>query len=141
VASDLQIWKIINAETTAKFDRRSGSMLRVPCWVDSSTLPDGDNLDSICNHGFKFQGISGFTFRSGVNDFGVEKTPITCQAMYCEVAVGRSHVTDADPEVTRIPPGFDSLYISREKLDRNGDGEFSIAEYQAAANFDYRDAM
>lgn len=116
-------------------------MLRVPCWVDSGTLPDGDDLDSICNFGFRFQGISGHTFRSGVNNFGVEKTPLHCQVIYCEVAVGRSHVTDAEPENVRIPTGFDSLYISREKLDRNADGEFSIAEYQAAANFDYRDAM
>ena len=145
MATNLEVWKIINAETAAKFDRRSGGMLRLPCWTDTNSLPEGDSVDSVCSYGFRFHGLPGFSFRSGVNSFGVDaedgEESWSCQAFYCEVAVGRAHVTDEEQEVARPPLGFDSLYVSREKLDRNQDGEFSVSEYQAVANFEFRDAM
>ena len=140
-ASNLDIWKIINAETSYKFSRRAGSMLRMPCWTETGALPEGDSLDSICASGFRFQGESGYCFRSGANDFGVseDEGPQSCQALYSEVAVGRARVTDADPTLTRIPPGFDSFYVSQQPLDRNRDGVFSISEYHHAATFSSRD--
>eukprot|EP00981_Chlorochromonas_danica_P002113 scaffold424_cov165-Ochromonas_danica.AAC.13 len=55
-----------------------------------------------------------------------------------DVAVGRSYVFDGNPTNTPIPPGYDSLYIPDQPLDRNRDGKFSLQEYQKAANFDFR---
>jgi hypothetical protein len=138
--TNLKIWKISNSETATRFERKSGNLLRVPCWVDTSTLPEGDSLDDLCRHGFRFHSIPGSYFRTGgIIDPPELTSSNTHQLVYCEVAIGRSRVNDTIHPTSRIPPGFDSFYVPTDKLDRNADGEFSISEYEAAANFNYRE--
>lgn len=134
------MWKISNPETSSRFERKSGTLLRVPCWVDTTTLPEGDSIDELCRFGFRFQSVPGLYFRTGgIIDPPELTSSNTYQGVYCEVAIGRSRVNDNVDPAGRIPVGFDSYYIPNEKLDRNQDGEFSIAEYQAAANFNFRE--
>jgi hypothetical protein len=139
--TNLKIWKISNSEMSTRFERKTGNCLRVSCWVDTATLPEGDTLDDLCRHGFRFHSIPGYYFRTGgLVDPPEHTSNNTHQFVYCEVAIGRSRVNDSIHPTTRIPAGFDSFYVPTEKLDRNEDGEFSISEYQAAANFNFRDA-
>jgi hypothetical protein len=121
----------------ANFDKRASSLLRIPCWVVAETLPESDKLQDICKRGFKFIDKGGMLFTTGVVDIDLSMT--STQLVYCELAVGRAYVQDAQLVASsNIPPGYDSFYVPPHQLDRNNDGEFSIAEYQAAANFEFR---
>jgi hypothetical protein len=60
--------------------------------------------------------------------------------VFCTVGVGRSYVLDKrDAKAPAIPPGYDSLYVAKGVLDRDGDGQLSAEEYEAAATHDSRD--
>jgi hypothetical protein len=134
--SDLEIWKVENPELQDYFDKNTDSLLRVPCWISADELPDTDGVNDICRRGFQFNGIGGMIFSTGVIDFNKSSN---VQLVYCEVAVGRAFVQDRDIAlVSNLPPGYNSFYIPKHALDRNEDGEFSLNEYEAAANFEYR---
>ena len=138
--NNLKVWKVSNPDIISRFERKSGNLLRVPCWIDTTTLPEGDSIDEISKYGFRFHSTPGFYFRTGSLIDSPELTSSnTFQLVYCEVAIGRSRVNDNLNPSSRIPPGFDSFYLPIDKLDRNEDGEFSINEYQAAAHFNYRE--
>jgi hypothetical protein len=116
--------------------------------VKTEDLPAGDSLEEICQFGFQFHTSNGMQFSTGNVDFSPDvfhrhtnTGQVKQQLVYCEVAVGRALVCDHDdPAFTSaaVTEGYDSLYIPQERVDRNDDGEITMDEYDAAANFDFR---
>ena len=141
VVSNLNIWRIDNAQVTSNFDRSTGGMLRLPSWVKTEDLPEENSVDEICQYGFQLHNTNGMTFSTGAVDLTPDAT-VTQQLVYCELAVGRARVAEPD-EISKscvIPEGYDSLYISQKPIDSNNDGQISTEEYNAAANFGFRDS-
>jgi hypothetical protein len=139
LVSDLNVWRIDNAQVTSNFDRTTGGLLRLPSWVKTEDLPDDNSLDEICHYGFQLHNTNGMSFSTGNVDILQDSS--VKQLVYCELAVGRARVCDP-ADITSscaIPEGFDSLYVPQERVDRNNDGELTMEEYDAAANFDFRD--
>ena len=135
---DLNVFGIDNAEVTSNFDRQTGGLLRLPSWVRPEDLPSDNSLEEICMYGFQLHNTNGMSFSTG----NVEMTPDSSvkQLVYCEVAVGRARVCDSADitSATSIPEGYDSLYVPQERADRDGDGELTMEEYEAATDFDLR---
>ena len=130
---------------TSNFDRQTGGLLRLPSWVQAEELPEDNSLEEICLYGFQLHNTSGMSFSTGNVDMQPDAAAVK-QLVYCEVAVGRARVCDpADIVVPTtaaatvcIPQGYDSLYVPQERVDRNGDGELTMEEYDAATDFDLR---
>lgn len=136
----MEVWKIDNLEVAGIYERRAVGLLRVSSWVDPGNI-EGGAIEDVSRDGFNFNQSGGMIFETGVLQF-----PQTVKGefnekvlLYTEVAVGRPFVYDGNPNVHRVPKGYDSFYIPSKPLDRNNDGEFSLEEYHAAAQFDGRD--
>ena len=138
IVSDLTVTRIDNPELTSSFERKTGGLLRVPSWVNAEDLPEDNSLEEIGLYGFQLQNTKGMSFSTGIVD--MFPTTTMKQFVYCEVAVGRARVCDPEEisAVTAIPAGFDSLYVPQERVDRDNNGEVTMEEYDAAANFDFR---
>ena len=67
----LEIWKIENLDLSFRYDRRTSNMLKLACWVNTSTLSNDNSVESVCNHGFSFAKTvnNGMDFNNGVIDF------------------------------------------------------------------------
>lgn len=144
IVSNLIVFRIDNAEITANFDRKTGGLLRLPSWVKEDDLPEDNSLEEICQYGFQLQNTTGMLFTTGNVDVIPSSHPSEIKRLiYCEVAVGRAKVGDphevASSTIAPLPQGFDSFYIPHERVDQNNDGELTMEEYDAAANFDFRD--
>lgn len=146
LVSDLNIWRIDNAQVTSDFDRTTGGLLRLPAWVNTEELPEDNCLDEICQYGFQLHNTKGMSFSTGNIPNLIPNADVAQQLVYCELAVGRARVCDpaeiapTSTEAVIIPEGYDSLYVPQERVDRNNDGELTMDEYDAAANFEFRDA-
>ena len=136
----MEVWKIDNLEVAGTYERRAVGLLRVSTWVDPADI-EGGTIEDVSRSGFNFSQSGGMVFETGVlqlaNTLKGEYNEKVL--LYTEVAVGRSFVYDGNPGMRRIPEGYDSFYIPSQPLDRNNDGEFSLEEYHAAAQFDGRD--
>lgn len=131
------LWKIENLESVLQFDRSYGDFLKVPCWLKVSEMGYENNIEYVAKRGITFTSASGMKFSTGRIDLTNMRNGKTSDTIlvFCEVAVGRALVTDEENFVKPIPPGYDSYYCPLEPLDRDKDGNFSLAEYSAAANF------
>ena len=141
--SSLDVWKIQLTEISDRFEKKTGSMLRVPCWIGEKDLSEPDSLPEVTTRGFTFDNMDGMfvtTGRvSGVSGPGAN--PAEYMLLYCEVAVGRAYSTDMTHiNSINLPEGFDSLYIHSAPIDANEDGVISLTEYDSTANFNHRDA-
>lgn len=136
----LEVWKIDNLEVTGIYERRAVGLLRVSAWVDPADI-EGGTIEDVSKNGFSFSQSGGMLFETGVLRLvGTPKGEYSERVMlYTEVAVGRPFVYDGNPGMRRVPGGYDSFYIPSQPLDRNNDGQFSLEEYHAAAQFDGRD--
>lgn len=138
----LEIWKIENLELSYRYEQQSVNMMKLPAWVNSVELNRSNSLEKVSARGFDWSSCGGgYAFTTGVIDFdGTVEDQQECSFLFCEVAIGRAVVYDGDVAEAEVPPGYNSLYIPFQPLDRNQDGKFSLQEYQAAATFDDRDA-
>ena len=137
---NIEVWKIDNLEVNGIYERRAAGLLRVSTWVDPADI-EGGTIEDVSRSGFNFTESGGMVFETGVVRFpntlkGVFNERVL---LYTEAAVGRSFVYDGNPGMRRIPAGYNSFYLPSQPLDRNKDGEFSLEEYHAAAQFDGRD--
>lgn len=141
--NNIEIWKIENPELFLKFEKASSSLLKVTSWTVVESLTPANSLHSICSFGFKFP-PGGMLFSTGNQDLNLNlclnKSDNKCTLIFSEVAIGKSYVVDSIPSTVGLPSGYDSFYVTPQPLDRNNDGEFSLSEYRAAANFDGRPA-
>ena len=155
VIEKVEVWKVENLDLNYQYQQRTKNMMKLASWIDHKSLDATTNsLEMICERGFEFDGDTtkqgqGMTFSTGVleqlsdKQFKERSEEEDQIFVYSEIAVGRSFIYDGESsghENKNIPAGYDSLYISRHALDRNRDGVFSLQEYQAAANFEGRDA-
>jgi hypothetical protein len=146
---DLTIWKINNISLDNRFERRNSHLLKLISLVDFNTLGVDNRLPDVFKRGFKLNphpySTDGMIFSTGVLDLKSKSTINNINEeysiVYSEIAIGRTFVSDyEDAKNSKLPPtGYDSFYIPSEKLDRDGDGVFSLREYRAAASFDNRD--
>jgi hypothetical protein len=156
VPTDVEIWQIENGEFADSYRKRSENLLRLPSWSNPDLLGDLNSVREVCTRGqFQFGPQGYMEFSTGVVDLpSTSKQPNKPMSLlFSEIAVGRSYVIDDLQAIAQkqrqsrgtggaagsLPAGFDSYYLTAEPLDRNHDGEFSLAEYQAAASFDNRD--
>ena len=135
--------KVENVEEALKFERKFGNLLKVSTWLKSSDLGFENNIENLTKRGLVFPKQSnGMKVSTGRIDLKspVRAKPFDIQLIYCDVAVGRAFVADDKDLEDLIPMGYDSYYCPSRELDRDGDGNFGIEEYAAAAHFDGRDA-
>lgn len=141
--SKLEVWKIDNPDLNYKYERKSSGMLRLQSFVSADTLSSENTVEAVCSRGY-YLGVgpnAGALFTTGVINLPNRDATFAgdLQFILFEVAVGRSFAFDGGLATAIIPPGYDSLYIPEQPLDRNKDGKFSLQEYQTAASFDNRD--
>ena len=153
---EVKMVKIDSTDLTHRFDKKAQKMLKLVGWSNVKNLSgDNSDLSLLGSRGFVLgKGTSGLEFHVGnINglkashkyDNGNKNSLMEPlhepehTFIYSDVAIGRSFVSDSECQTTPIPTGYDSFYIPGEKLDRNGDGEFDLFEYQQAASFDSRD--
>lgn len=136
----MKVWRIDNVEVTSSFDRKTGGLLRLPTWVKKEDLPVDNSVEEICKYGFQLHNTNGIALSTG--NISIVPDSLPKQLIYCEAAVGRARLCDpaditSSPPPT-IPKGYNSLYVPQARADRNDDGELTAEEYEAAANFDFR---
>lgn len=141
--SKLEVWKIDNPDLNYKYERKSSGMLRLQSFVSADTLSSENTVEAVCSRGY-YLGVgpnAGALFTTGVINLPNRDATFAgdLQFILFDVAVGRSYAFDGGLATAVIPPGYDSLYIPEQPLDRNKDGKFSLQEYQTAASFDNRD--
>jgi len=121
---NLEVWKIENPVSHAKFKHRHAASLQVNSWLNAKDLFAGTEKEilSSIHGGFAFPvGTKGMKFSTGKLN-GIElrssggKTPdgnLEHSFIMCVLAVGRSSVVNASDKVEEIPlpSGYDSFYI------------------------------
>jgi hypothetical protein len=105
-----------------------------------------NNIENIAKRGVTFNtSTSGMKFSTGRLDLQLnprsQGKPSESILIYCEVAVGRALITDEENFKQQLPSGYDSYYCPLEPLDRDKDGNFSLAEYNTAAQFGGRNPV
>jgi hypothetical protein len=134
---DVRVWKVDNPHLTVQFEKRTQDMLCLDSWVDATSLSEQNSVQNVFSRGFKFPSSGeGMGFASG----NLQLDPANGgahQFLYCHMGTGRSYVMDDSVGKKIIPPSYDSIYV-QQNLDRDGDGKFSMEEYEAAATHDQR---
>ena len=139
--NSFDLWKVENVDSALNFGRKYKDLLKVSTWLKSSDLGFENNIENITKRGIVFpKQSSGMKISTGRIDLksSVRSKPFDVQLIYCDVAVGRAFVADDKDLDDLIPRGYDSYYSPGKELDRDGDGNFGIEEYMAAAQFDGR---
>jgi hypothetical protein len=138
---DIEVWKIETPDLVTRYERRTANYLKVGSWVLAENLGTENTMEHLCSQGWRFL-EGGMEFLTGNQYIQPNKTKGnkagTTTLIYSELAVGHAYATDENPRGLHLPAGFDSFYITPKPLDRNGDGIFSVLEYQAAATFEGR---
>lgn len=144
VVGKLEIWKIDNPDLIQKYEQASTDMLKINSFLSIDSLPAGNSIKSICSKGYNMGSSpnAGALFTTGTVLLSNKSAAFTgeLQFLMFEVAVGRSFAFDGSLAAAFIPPGYDSLYIPDQPLDKSRDGKFSLHKYQNAPNFDKRDS-
>jgi hypothetical protein len=141
--SKLEVWKIDNPDLNYKFERKSSGMMRLQSLVSTENMSSENSVEAICSRGY-YLGLgqsAGALFTTGLINLPNKDATFASDIQFVlfDIAVGRSFAFDGSLVSATIPPGYDSLYIPDQPLDRNRDGKFSLQEYQNAASFDNRD--
>jgi hypothetical protein len=136
--SNFEVWKLENLDASLQFERKMKPLLKVASWIRTSTLSHENNIENLSQRGFVFSQQDGMTFSTGNIALVMNSPTQDIVYVFCDVAVGKALVAEKKDISKEIPEGYDSFYIPAKSLDSNNDGEFSLAEYQAAASFDGR---
>lgn len=146
--AQIEIYKVENSNLLLNFQKSYANQLTLPCWYDVRGDSASENgIQYICLNGFVSNTKPGLEFFNGVfSKDRIERYPEVNIILLADVAVGRSYVSDLnllDPEnqQQQLQEGFDSFYMVNSPLDRDGDNEFSLQEFQAAARFDGRNPI
>lgn len=105
------------------------------------SLSGENSIEAVSSRGFFFS-KGGMVFSTGVVHLSTKEALFDTELNFLmsEIAIGRSFVYDGNLNAVTVPPGYDSIYVPDQPLDRNKDGKFSLQEYQLAAQFENRDS-